>query len=44
MKKCKKGNKIPYNGYLLNISEYEKYIMLMKWIEEYKDIIQNIHI
>ena len=44
MKYVKKGNKASYNGYLLNIGEYEQYKRLLNWIDEYKDFIKELNI
>ena len=34
VKELQKGNKVPYRGYLLNISEYEKYKKMQELLPE----------
>ena len=41
MKEVKKGNKVPYHGYLLNISEYEKYLQAQKLLPELITYFEN---
>ena len=41
MKELQKGNKVPYHGYLLNISEYEQYAQFKLFIEKYKGVLKS---
>ncbi len=41
MKEVKKGNKVPYNGYLLNKKEYEKYKKSLALAEEVGEFIKD---
>ena len=42
MREVKKGNKVPYHGYLLNVSEYENYIMIKDTLNRYKPVLERV--
>lgn len=41
MKQIKKGNKAPYNGYLLGVKEYEAYKAMKEIIPLAQEVIQS---
>jgi len=41
LKEMKKGNKVPYHGYLLNVGEYEKYSQFMSFLDKYKPLFES---
>ncbi len=41
VKELKKGNNVPYHGYLLNIHEYEKYTQFQKIAPALLEYIQQ---
>lgn len=41
VKEVKKGNKVPYHGYLLGISEYEKYQLFDKIAPHFLEYLQE---
>ena len=41
MKELRKGNKVPYHGYLLNVTEYEKYSQFLCFLEKYKPLLDK---